>query len=155
MSQYKHIEGVEGLQARLLQLPAKLEQKILRGALRAGAVVIKRAADAEVPRRSGKLARTLRVSTKSRRGLVTASIKAGDKNRAWYAHIVEGGAKPHPIRAKRFPFLRLHGNVFVRKVSHPGARPNRFMKRALDRGVTPAIAAVADYIRGRLDKIVK
>jgi HK97 gp10 family phage protein len=151
---YQHIDGVEGLQARLLQLPAKLEARILRGALRAGAVTIKKIVDPQIPRRSGRLARTSRVSTRARRGLVTASAKVGDKH-AWYGHILQHGAAPHVIRARNKPFLRLHGGAFVRRVNHPGTKANRFMARAFDRGVAPAIAAVAEYVRKRLDQAVK
>jgi hypothetical protein len=150
---YRHIDGVEGLQARLLQLPAKLEAKILRGALRAGAVVMKKSVDPLIPRRSGRLARTSRVSTRSRHGLVTASAKVGD-SRAYYGHILQRGAQPHAIRARNKPFLHLQGDVFVRQVNHPGIRPNPFMQLGMERGTTPAIAAVAAYVRQRLAQAV-
>lgn len=177
---YQHIKGAEELQRRLLELPAKIERNVLRGALRAGAKVFEQVAQQEVPRRTGKLARSIRVSTKTRRGLVMAKAKIGNSE-AHYAHMVHGGAKAHDIpgpttKAGRNALSRVLGGApvpsgrtrsgrvalraalffggrFVRRVRHPGIKANPFMKRAFERGAGQAIAAIADYLRKRLDKL--
>ncbi|MTV59152.1 hypothetical protein GM547_13990, partial [Streptococcus pneumoniae] len=50
-----HIKGGAELNKFLQQLPAKIEQSVLRGALRAGANVVMAEAKANVPVDSGQL----------------------------------------------------------------------------------------------------
>lgn len=149
---YQHIQGAEDLQRRLRELAPKLERNILRGGLRAGAKVFVQIAQQEVPKRTGKLAKTIRDKTKTRRGLVMAQAVAGDAD-AWYAHIVRKGAKPHVIRPRRNQRGLFFNGIWVRRIHHPGTKPNPFMERTLERGAPRALAAVADYIRKRLDKL--
>ena len=114
-----HVTGLADLQKFLDTLPAKLEANVMRGALRAGINDIKAAAFAACPvgppsaqgkKRyklyTGALRDSLRVSTKSRNGVVTASLKAGGKLKngadVWYAHFIEfSGAVPHLIKARK------------------------------------------------------
>lgn len=54
-------------------------------------------------------------------------------NSARYANAIEGGARPHVIRARRKKTLRFIGRggiVFRKAVNHPGNRPYRFLLRA-------------------------
>ena len=91
-----HIKGGAELNKFLQQLPAKIEQSVLRGALRAGANVVMAEAKANVPVESGQLRDGLKVSTSSRRGRVTAKVKATGK----HAHIapwLEYGTAAHKI----------------------------------------------------------
>ncbi len=154
----KYVKGLPELDRVLATLPAKLEAKILRGAMRAGATVVLNEARARVPVKSGRLARTLRVTTSVRRGVVTARVTAGKLKKGakvFYAHMVEFGTGPHIIKARNAKRLRLHGNVFKKRVTHPGARKKPFLRPALDARSSAALDAVADYIRKRLDQVVK
>ena len=145
------VKGLAELQRALDTLPAKIESNIMRGALRAGANVIKAEAKAQVPRRSGKLASSIRVSVSLRRGTVKASVKAGGRGKggAWYARLVELGTKAHVIKARPGSALNVHGTL-VSSVQHPGAHPKPFLRPAMDSRAQAAVEAVREYIRTRL-----
>lgn len=158
----------------LQQLPVKVERNIMRAALRAGANVIRKAAQENVPVDLGALRKSIRVTTGAKKGIVTASIKAGNKD-AYYFAWVEYGTKPHLIKvsegerpinyrltAKRGALtymsmttinrnvLRI-GNTFVGPVvSHPGSEKKPYMRPALDSHGDKAVEAIAAKIRERL-----
>lgn len=62
-------------------------------------------------------------------------VVAGGTRGVGYASHVEYGTRPHIIRPKRRRMLRFAmggRDVFAREVRHPGTRPYRFMRNALD-----------------------
>ena len=147
------ISGLDQLSSLLGQLPAKMEANILRGALRAGMNVIRDEARRYVPVDSGELRKSIRVSARIKGGKVYATLKAGNRE-AFYAHMIEfghfvrnpgealkGGRRS---RAAQRAMLRASGAQFV------SARP--FLRPALDSKSSESVVAVADYIRGRLEK---
>lgn len=71
----------------------------MRAALRQGANVVKAEAMNNVPVKSGLLKAGLKVSTKSRRGVVTANVKATGKH-AYLARWIEYGTAAHFIKPK-------------------------------------------------------
>ena len=142
-----HIKGGAELNKFLQKLPAKIEQSVLRGALRAGANVVMAEAKANVPVDSGQLRDGLKVSTSSRRGRVTAKVKATGK----HAHIapwLEYGTAAHKITSKGKGLF--FGGLFVKGVQHPGSRPKPFMRPALDGRAQDAVSAAARYMKQRL-----
>lgn len=205
------VKGLKELNARLQQLPVKMEKKIIRNALRAGAVKIRDEAKVRVRRKTGILARSVRVSTESRFGRAEANIKAGGRasfgsnvEKAYYAHIVEFGAgsrytgsggkskrrkyviQPRtgvrptltnvygkkgkflkrergtalPVRMLRIPMVGPTKSgkglfAFRRRVLHPGASANPFMRPALQAKATEAIDAFADNVRRNLDQAIR
>lgn len=142
------IIGGRELDAFLQQLPAKIEKNIMRAALRAGANEFKKAAQHGVPVEDGDLKRSIRVTTRTKKGTVYASLKAGGK-KAPHWHWVEFGTAAHKIKAKRDHALSFNGTT-VHEVDHPGARPQPFMRPAFDSAAAAAIAAAAAKIRERL-----
>lgn len=144
------IIGGRELAAFLQSLPAKVEKNIMRAALRAGANEFKRVAKQNVPVDDGDLKASIRVSTKTKRGTVYASLKAGGK-KAPHWHWVEFGTAPHKIKPKNHRALAF-GGATVHEVDHPGAKPKPFMRPAFDTASTAAIAATTAKIRERLTK---
>lgn len=144
------IDGLADLHKLLQELPAKVESNVLRGGLRAGAKIIEAEAKRLVPVKSGDLRDSVRVSMRSRRGKVTAEIKAGNK-KAYYAHMVEGGTARHLIRPKNRKSL-FFAALAREQVTHPGARRKPFMRPAFDSKSRAAIEKMAEYIRQRLPK---
>jgi len=142
------VKGLSDLNKFLQQLPAKVEQSVLRGALRAGANVVMAEAKANVPVDSGQLRDGLKVSTNSRRGRVTAKVKATGKH-AFIAPWLEYGTAAHKITAKKGKGL-FFGGLFVKGVQHPGSRPKAFMRPALDGRAQDAVVAAAQYMKRRL-----
>lgn len=176
MADFKNIKGGKELQAFLDQLPAKVEQNILRSALRQGAKVIAEEAKANAPVKDGDLRRSIKVSVRVQRGVVTAKVKAGDE-KAWYAHFVEFGTRPHlisvsedsrPGRMTRRGFkpyslktlnkmmkngsLKIGQNFVGASVSHPGAQAKPYMRPALDTKTDEALKAIGEQIKKRLTK---
>lgn len=145
------IQGLADLKRALNDLPAKIEKNIMRGALRAGANEIKKAAQANVPVKSGALKNSIKVSTRARKDrYMRARVTAGDKT-AFYAHMVEFGTAAHRIRPKGKKSLFFAG-IARTAVEHPGAEQRPFMRPALDSASQAAVQATADYIRNRLAK---
>jgi len=142
------IIGGRELDAFLQQLPAKIEKNIMRAALRAGANEFKKAAQHGVPVDDGALKRSIRVTTRTKKGTVYASLKAGGK-KAPHWHWVEFGTTAHKIKASPEHALSFGGTT-VREVDHPGARPQPFMRPAFDSAAAAAIAAAIAKIRERL-----
>ena len=148
--------GLAELEKALAELPAKLERNVVRGGLRAGAKVIEAEAKQLVPVRTGRLRDSIKASSGTKRGKPYARIKVGGrgngKDSVWYAHIVElTGAVRHFIKPKKASALFISGSV-RKGVEHPGMQSRPFMRPALDRAGPRAVAAFADYVRGRLTK---
>ncbi len=144
------VSGLAELQAVLDTLPARIEQNIMRGALRSGANVFKEEAKRLCPQRTGDLMDSIRVSVRARRGRVTASIKAGNA-KAWYAHLVEYGTARHWIKPKDRKSLFL-SDVYAESINHPGAQKKPFMRPALDGKADAAVNQMAEYVRTRIPK---
>lgn len=161
-----HVTGLADLQKFLDQLPKKLEANVVRGSLRAGAMVVLKQAKSNVPvgkpnaenvrlygGYAGALRDSIRVSTKIKGGKVIASVKAGGKTKkgadAFYAQMVEYGTSAHIIKAKPGKFMSIGGG-YLRQVEHPGTRARPFLRPALDSQAGAAIAAAAEYMKHRL-----
>jgi hypothetical protein len=161
---YEHIHGVDEVIRRLREFPVKFEQNIVRGGLRAMAVVVQTFARPLVPvgrgvihpGASASLADTLRVSTYRVGQQMVASVKVGNiRKGVFYAHMVLGGTRPHLIRARGQGMLRLSGGTFVKQVQHPGARPNPFLDVAFNASRDAAVRAGFDYVTDRTKKLIQ
>lgn len=165
MTDSVHVKGLSDLQAALDTLTAKLQQNIMRGALRAGAKVIQLHAKSIVPVepsgvysaykstlgwQPGALKKSIKISAKLQAGNAVAKVEAGSKQ-AYYAHMVEFGTAAHWIKPKNGKVLVINGRA-VSAVYHPGARKNPFMRLAMDSQAQAALVQVGDYIRTRLTK---
>lgn len=169
------VDGLAELNAQLQTLSVKVESNILRGAVRAGQKVVLDKVRAGVPSDSGALKKSVKIKADRkalRRGMVRADVTAGDKT-AWYAHLIEFGTgafyegtggksvrRPYVIKAKtgsgaeastgaKRRSLRIGGS-FVSQVTHPGIKPQPFMRPAVDLMQGPALDAFAAYVRKRL-----
>lgn len=174
------VNGLRELQQVLNTLPVNVERNILRGALRAGAQIPLQAAKATITSRSGELAASLRVTVRTRRGVVVASVVAGvgitdpeEKNKPIW---VEYGTRPHLIKVREGDrpinprlsaktgsivrvsvstinrSLRIGGKFIGPAVQHPGAARKPFLRPALDANAELVVRAVAAYIKARLTK---
>lgn len=143
------LKGAKELMAFLDQLPAKVEANVSRNGLRAGAAVMNRILKDKMPVKSGRLKKSARISTRSRRGQVSAKIVVGGGG-AWYASIVEFGAKAHPIQPEKGKAIFIEDGVFRASAQHPGFSGKGYFRAAVDEGTGPASAAVVDRIRALL-----
>lgn len=161
--------GARELDDLLQTLPVKVEKNIMRAALRAGAAVFLAEVKNNIPAVSGDLRASARITTRFRKGSVSASVKVGDK-KVYYAKMVEFGTKPHVISVtgvdrpisrrtgKQVSIrtinrsLALGGKLIGPSVKHPGAKPHPYARPAADAAFTAATAAVTAKIRERLTK---
>jgi HK97 gp10 family phage protein len=154
MASQLNITGGKELAEFLKTLPAKLERNVMRGAMRAGAKVVADEAKRNVPTRMGALKKSIRVSSKTNKGMVSASAKAGNK-KVFYASWVEFGTAPHKIVAQKM-FLRFKAKdgkmVTTYSVNHTGAISKPFMRPALDSKAADSIRAVGQYVKQRMTK---
>lgn len=154
MAKQINIVGGKELSEFLKTLPTKLERNVMRGAMRAGAKVVADEAKKNVPNRNGALKKTIRVSSRSKKGQISGSAKAGSK-KVFYASWVEFGTAPHMIVANKM-FLRFKAKdgrmVTTYSVNHTGAIAKPFMRPALDAKAIDAIKATGNYIKARMSK---
>lgn len=142
------VTGLKELAQFLDELPAKLQNNVMRGALRAGMKPVQADAKMAVAVVSGQLRDGLKISTRNKAGMVTASLKATGKH-GYIARFVEFGTRPHTISAKDGGALAFGGGVY-QSVQHPGAKPHPFMRPALDGQASNAVVAAAEYMKDRL-----
>ena len=150
MSGAANVKGLDQLQALLNTLSAKVETNIMRAALRAGANVIRDEVRQTAPFDTGLLRKGIKVSTRARRGVVTATIKASGKHShaaAW----LEYGTLPHIIKARQAKGLAIDG-AFAEVVNNPGVKARPYMRPALDSRAQAAVLAVGEAIKVRLTK---
>ena len=148
------VTGLSDLWAAMQDIPVKIETNILRGGLRAGAIPIQQEARRMVNNVSGDLAKSIRVTTKVKRGTVYSLVIAGKHKKPtdpYYAHMVEFGTAAHWIRPKKLGgALFWKGHPLAKGVEHPGAQKKPFMRPAMDSKSQQALEAMADYMAERL-----
>ena len=150
-NQPTRIEGLSELNDFLQQLPALVEAKLLRGAMKAGQMVTLAEARDSVHNVSGDLAASMRVSTRLRQGVVHATVKAGNK-KAFYAGWVEFGTAAHYIKPKNAKSVVFAG-IMREGFQHPGSRKFPFMRPAFDmqtRDNGPCFAAVVAHLKAKI-----
>ena len=158
MSGAVSIQGLAELERFMAQFPEKIQARVARNAMAAGARVIRDEAKKIVPVRTGALRRSIRSGSKRERdGMVTATIRAGRRgkktdNTPFYAHMVEYGTKPHSIAPKNRKALKI-GDRYASSAVIPTVRPKPYMRPALDGKWRQAVQTVADRIRERLDDV--
>ena len=163
------VHGLKELHQMLQQLPVRIERNIMRGAIRAGANVFRDAARLAAPVDDGVLKRSIKTgSSKVTKGTVTVNVGTD----LYYARMVEFGTasyytgngrsvrKPYQIpklskTGKRNKKALKFGNVIVNSVTHPGIRPQPFMRKAFDGSSGDVIQQFATYVAQRLDKEIK
>ena len=151
-----HVTGLAALQKVLDELPQKLAKNVLRGGLRAGANVIQKQAKANIHSVSGQRAKSIKVSTNTKGGMVMAKVVAGrglgvkGKKPGNLPLWLEYGTAPHIIRAKKGGGLALPDGSVVTEVMHPGQGPKPFLRPALDTQAGAAVVAAGNYIKNRL-----
>lgn len=151
------IKGGKELDAFLAQFPLKVQRQVLRNALRRGANVIRDEARLLAPKKTGKMAKSIKTDTRTENGLPVARVRLKGKG-AYRGVFMEYGVAPHIISAegnlsasamnrrnKKREALKI-GEVYVGKVQHPGVAPRPFMRPALDNKANEAINAVGQYI---------
>ncbi|MDP1026392.1 HK97 gp10 family phage protein [Sphingomonas sp. KR1UV-12] len=141
------VKGREEVAAFFDTLPVEIENKLLRGAARAGANVI--ADEAKERTWSDDIRDGLKVRTRAATDKVSGVVTVvGHWPRA-LATWAEYGTDPHVITTRRGT-LAIEDVPIGRSVRHPGARKEPFLRPALDIKLGEAVAAAQAYINARV-----
>lgn len=157
------IVGDKELLKRLDVLEPKLRRRVLRTAVSKASRLVLREAKSLAPVRTGALRRALAFKVKTYRSGVVVGVVGVDRKvvfqgrdrfgrpvKIWpvkYAHLVNSGAKPHPVPWGRKPLFRKRPLVM-----HPGAPATRFFDRAVETTASPAVDVMAREIAAGLEK---
>lgn len=143
------IEGTAAVIAQIRRRGGNVTQA-LEAILNAAAEPIQDAAAANARSISQRTADAMTKETVVRRnGRVEVHI-GPEKKRAWYAHIIEFGARPHRIRPRRAKALRFINGALRRFANHPGSPAQPFMRPAFDNRQAEARQVAANEIKRRL-----
>lgn len=160
------VTGLNEAKAFIRSLPEQIEQKLLRGATRAGANVI--AQEVRDTTHSSDIRGAVKVRLRSDDGRVVASIEARGPG-SYLAVWEEYGTSPHFISvddnqrggrsvqrinrlSKEAGSLVIGGKFVGKTVFHPGARPHPVFRPALDLKKADAIKAAQAYIDARISR---
>jgi HK97 gp10 family phage protein len=165
------LDGGKELNRRLGRLSEALQKKVLRKAVRKPGRLIANAARRKIRHEeTGLLKKSLGVYVKLYKGSWTAVAIVGPRksvigskgevypsrrsNKVWpvkYAHLVEGGTKPHDNP----PFQRWGTGKWVHmpRGRHPGAKPKPFMEPAFDENHRRASDLLRATLRKELDAL--
>lgn len=160
------MKGRDEVRNFIRRLPAQLEEKVLRGAARAGAKVVADEIKLRTP--SEDVRNAVRMKTKVDDGFVTVRI---DLKPGWGRSVgtwLEWGTEGHFISVDdsqrdglsvrrvnektREGSLVINGNFVGTTVWHPGARAQPAFRPAIDTKAGDAIAAAQGYINTRLSR---
>lgn len=147
------LSGNRELESKLFAIEQKMRTKIVASCVRKAAKPKLSAMKSSVPVETGLLKKSLglRVKTYRNSKVTVAAIgprhghKSGGRNPVKYAHLVEGGTKPHNIKTLRLP----SGKIIKRNWKHPGTKAVWFMRNT--RNVQAAsVAAFESELRSKL-----
>ena len=146
-------EGMEAVQKMLAAVDQVAAKKVLQQATSAGGKAMKPFVVAAAPAGRGgkkKWPGSIKGAVWVHRAARNrpATVVGHHKKKAWYWHIVVGGARPHRVRfpsqvAAGVQRSNLKGGVEGGgNIRHPGAHPNPFVARGAAAGESAAMAAV-------------
>jgi len=126
------VTGGKQIEKALKELEPKLAKKVVRKACRDGAKVLKEEIEKTAPQDTGALAASVKIKTKFRKGIASATAEIGEgnfKGETFYAAMVEFGTSKQP--------------------------PQGYMQQAFDNKKEQVAKQTEDAIRQGIDKIVK
>lgn len=161
------VRGKSEVSRFMAQIPALLEERVLRGAGRAGAKVI--ATEAKARSVSSEVAAAIKTKVNASEGRIVARVAVNGRWPNSLGLWLEYGTDPHFIRVddsqrggfsvgkinegmKEGRSLVIGGQFVGDTVFHPGARPHPFLRPALDAKGGAAVAAAQAYIDSRVSR---
>lgn len=122
------IKGLDHL-IRNFKNPIDDINNALQLAINRSALILTQIAKAEAPQKTGALRRSIRPELGNLQAVIRPNID--------YALFVHEGTKAHTITPKNKQALFWQGALHpVKSVRHPGTKPNRFMIRTEERGMS-------------------
>lgn len=144
----QRLKGTDQLVKFLDQLPDKVQNNVSRNGMRAAAVVLRNILRMRLPTRTGRLKKSARISTRSSRGVASARVILGG-GEAWYAGIVEWGAKGHAVEADGKALI-IEDGVLRKSAQTPGFAGKGYFRSSADEAIAPSTEAAVERIRSLL-----
>lgn len=153
------VERVVEVQERLKEMRGDLQYRAINSGLIYAARPVRDSIRNMVPVKTGQLRRSIGAriaNTRQKRvlGIDTTkhAIIVGPRTvHGRIANILEGGAKPHDVRARGAGFMVFNG-IFAKKIRHPGIKAMNFIGRAQDAALPQMEARFLDGVTRYLDK---
>lgn len=167
------IEGGAAVERMFKILPSRLQKKVLRSAIAAGASPVSKAAKGFAPVETGALKRSIGIKTKTyssgtviavigvRRGVKFQSVDRHGRKRIpmFYQHLVHGGTQQHPLDVGVTMRDLAKGKKRLITRMHPGAKANPFLTKAWNASKTKSVAAINRVVAAKttqeLQKLAK
>lgn len=143
------IQNLDKIQNKFYTMPVKIT-KGLDTAVSKTLILVDRNAKVEAPVNKQSGGGNLRQSIMSKKtGIAKGQVSVGVN----YAVFVHEGTRPHEINAlvKRVLANKRTGQIFGKKVKHPGTKANPFLQRAVDNSEKD----INDYFNKILGDIIK
>jgi HK97 gp10 family phage protein len=155
------VRNMKELVAQLDGLEADIKHKVIQTSLLDAAKIVQRVARSLSPLKTGSFRQSIRVrklKKKEFRGAdeIGAVVDFNTKE-ARYAHIVEGGAKPHvivPRKKSGKKALKFKGG-YVSRVRHPGFKGKNVLQKAWTTSQASVEKNIEDSITKSVRKIAK
>lgn len=169
-----NLTGFKELEQALKNVAGEVSAKALRGALRAGGDIVKRAIESNIAANfdsdTGQLAESIRVKStlnkKQSHNIYDAAVYVGVYNvraiqaaagkdipASVIAYWLESGVKPHDLNAKS---KRSRGKVGEGENNfHPGIAPKPFIRPALLNNEDAALNATRVDLKARIERAVR
>lgn len=150
MAELQHVAGLRELQQALAQLPIRVARNALRGAVNAGATVIRREAVQRAPVRTGKMRRAIyQKHAPEKSGLMQATylvgVRSGKAERAVTKRVRRGG-KVLTVTLDRDAY---YWRFLEFGTSKMAARP--FLRPAFEVKKYDAVARIKEYLATRIE----
>lgn len=152
------VRGLAEAEKILRAFPGQLENNTIRRGMRRGAKVIQAGAQGRVRKKSGKTAKSIKVTTGVRKGMITAKIQLRGEH-SYIGWFLEFGVVPHWISVSAEfrnaskagtggGSLKIGEKFVGDRVLHPGLPegPFSFMRPTIDQEGDRAWQTAADYI---------
>ena len=139
-------DGFDELDRIIKKLPIKMQQRVLRTGVAAGARVIVKEARKLVPRDSGDLRKGIRVRTFKPNIDGAEAIATSTK---WYSHFIEFGTERHAVgKGSDLDKGKQYGLVIG------GVRPRRFMSTAFNNTRSEQLKAMGKALMKGIEREV-
>lgn len=125
------IVGSERLIAKLRRTNGNVQAGLEPILLAAGEVLRQAAADNVRPISTVTAENMIKETVVRKSGSVEVWV-GPQRKKAWYAHLIEFGAKPHRIVPRKAKMLRFINGALRRAANHPGMAARPFMRPAFD-----------------------
>ena len=148
----KHVRGARELGQALKAFPTKMQNTVMRGAVRAAAKPVQDEARLQAPKNTGEYAKGIKTKTSVTFDRAVATVRTTGRH-GYLANWLEfTGAAPHEVVPKRgkgkvLSLQSVGEDVAFASVKHPGMKPQPHLRPALDTKSNAALSAMGNRIR--------